>query len=308
MGRKTIKMMKNYLLPVFALLIVGCGNQRQQQVIFAKRLDSVNRAYITALDSMRKQHLHTVDSIKQLLWDTELKLSSAKAQHPFIRENKMDTLVRIRYKNSINGYRVSVLWQPEYVGYLGKIIGKAILNFKKGDIQFSIVHSHFFLHDELGVTSDDSIKFDKSCIHEIEYPIPEKGYFTTDEYKDSYLQKWLPFFFVGQMLALNIWAEGGKDCNCYRFYEKNYCGVYEPINYEPFISEINDFAKITGREIIVTTLGMTGKRKIYQKAKEKYSYPKYKLVRIEEYDYFTDSVYTYKLEKRLVKKESVKQN
>lgn len=128
--------MKPYVLPIFALLIVGCGNQRQQQAIFADKLDSVKQVYIKAFDSMSKQHLHIVDSMKQLLRDTELKLSLAKARHPFIRENKMDTLVRIRYKNSINGYRVSVLWQPEYVGYLGKIIGKAILNF-----QFYV---HFF--------------------------------------------------------------------------------------------------------------------------------------------------------------------
>ena len=53
---------------------------------------------------------------------------------------------------------------------------------------------------------------------------------------------------------------------------------------------------------------MTGKRKIYQKAKEKNSYPMYELVRIEEYDNFIDSVFTYKLEKRLIKKEYVKQN
>lgn len=114
--------MKTYLLSIFALLIVGCGNQRpqQEQAIFAHKLDSVKQIYIKALDAMSKQHLHIVDSMKQLLRDTELKLSLAKARHPFIRENKMDTLVRIRYKNNISGYRVSVLWQPEYVGFLVK--------------------------------------------------------------------------------------------------------------------------------------------------------------------------------------------
>lgn len=34
----------------------------------------------------------------------------------------------------------------------------------------------------------------------------------------------------------------------------------------------------------------------------------YELVRIEEYDNFIDSVFTYKLEKRLIKKEYVKRN
>lgn len=293
--------MKTYLLPIFALLIVGCGNQHQQQAVFADKLDSVKQVYIKAFDSMSRQHLHIEDSIKQLLWDTELELSSAKAQHPFIRENKMDMLVRIRYKNSINGYRVSVLWDPNEIAYLGKIVGPAIINFKKKDTQFSITHDRFFVNEMFGIAWDDSIKFDRSCVYEIEY-------FTPDQDKDSYLQKWLPFFFVdnGQMLALNIWCKGGKECNRYRFYEKTNDATYEPINYEPFISEINDFAEIAGGKITVTTLGMTGKRKIYQKAKEKDSYPKYELVRIEEYNDFIDSVFTYKLEKRLVKKEYIK--
>lgn len=303
--------MKNYLLPLFALLIVGCRNQQQSQY-YQNFIDSLQQSHTQTIDSMYDQHSHRLDSLRRLLWDTEVKLSSAIAQHPFIRENKMDTLVRIRYKNSINGYRVSVLWQPEYIGHLGKIIGKAILNFKKGDIQFSIVHSHFFLHNELGYTFEDSIKFNRSCIYEIEYPILKKEYFTGDKDIDSYSQKWLPFFFVdkGHMLALNMWAEGGKDLNWYQFYEKNDHGsrapiYYEPICYEPFVSEINDLAVITGREITVTNTGNIGERKIYQKAK-KDSYPMYKLVRIEGYDYFTDSVYTYKLEKRLIKKEYVK--
>lgn len=113
--------MKSCILILLALLIVGCGNQRQQQVqaIFTHKLDSVKQVYIKAFDSISKQHLHIVDSMKQLLRDTELKLSLAKARHPFIRENKMDTLVRIRYKNSINGYRVSVLWYPNDIAYLG---------------------------------------------------------------------------------------------------------------------------------------------------------------------------------------------
>ena len=304
--------MKSCILILLALLIVGCGNQRQQQVqaIFTHKLDSVKQVYIKAFDSISKQHLHIVDSMKQLLRDTELKLSLAKARHPFIRENKMDTLVRIRYKNSINGYRVSVLWYPNDIAYLGKIVGPAIINFKKKDTQFSITHDRFFVDELFGIAWDDSIKFDRSCVYEIEYPIPDKEYFTPDKDKDSYLQIWLPFFFVdnGQMLALNMWGKGGKDCNCYRFYGKTNDATYEPINYEPFISEINDFAEIAGGKITVTTLGMTGKRKIYQKAKEKNSYPMYELVRIEEYDNFIDSVFTYKLEKRLIKKEYVKRN
>ena len=84
--------MKSCILILLALLIVGCGNQRQQQVqaIFTHKLDSVKQVYIKAFDSISKQHLHIVDSMKQLLRDTELKLSLAKARHPFIRENKVN--------------------------------------------------------------------------------------------------------------------------------------------------------------------------------------------------------------------------
>lgn len=107
--------MKTYLLSIFALLIVGCGIQRQQRAIFADKLDSVKRAYITALDSMRLEYANTTDS-----------------------------LIHIRYTNLIDGYRVNVMWQPEYCLY-GKIVGKAIINFRGQKRHFSMVHSHYFL-------------------------------------------------------------------------------------------------------------------------------------------------------------------
>ena len=304
--------MKPYLLPIFALLIVGCGNQHQQQVqaIFTHKLDSVKQVYIKAFDSMSKQHLHIVDSMKQLLRDTELKLSSAKAQHPFIRENKMDTLVRIRYKNSINGYRVSVLWQPEYVGYLGKIIGKAILNFQKGNIRFSMVHSHFFLNHPMGFPFGDSIKYDKSCIYEIEYYIP-------DECKDSYLLKDVPFFFVdkGRMLVLNMWAEGQRHTNAYRFYKMEgdgTCiqnGLYQITDIPPF-TDIDDLSIIDDDMITIYGHGGMNSSESFYRKNTSGDYPPYKLTEIKEYNYFIDSVavFTYNIEKRLIKKEYVKHN
>lgn len=300
--------MKTYLLPIFALLIAGCGKQRQQRAIFAEKLDSVKRAYITTLDSMREQHLCTVDSMKLLLRDTELKLSLAKARHPFIRENKMDTLVRIRYKNRINGYRVSVLWQPEEVGIGGRIIGKAILNFQKGDIRFSMVHSHFFLNHPLGFPFGDSIKYDKSCIYEVEYCIP-------DECKGSYLLKDVPFFFVdkGQMLVLNIWDEGQRHTNAYRFYEMKADGtciqnaLNQITNIPPF-TDIDDLSIIDDNMIIIYgDGGMTASERFYRKNTSG-NYPPYKLIEIKKYNYFVDSVYTYKVIERLVKKESIKED
>ena len=76
--------------------------------------------------------------------------------------------------------------------------------------------------------------------------------------------------------------------------------IYEMKDSVPFYSKIYNMIFFSNEELTA--------EEIYQKAKEKNSYPMYELVRIEEYDNFIDSVFTYKLEKRLIKKEYVKRN
>lgn len=262
--------MKTYLLPIFALLIVGCGDQRQQQAIFADKLDSVKRAYITALDSMRLEYANTTDS-----------------------------LIRIRYTNLINGYRVNVMWQPEYVGYMGKIIGKAIINFRKRDKHFSMVHSHYFLNDELGVADSDTIQFDKSHIYEIEYP--------TQDTNEA-----VPFFFEdnGYTLVFTMWHEGQRHTNAYRYYKVGIEGdciqddLYQITWQEPY-TRIDDLSSFDGGKITIYTHGGAyyHTEKIYQK---NYFTDSHELTQIKEY--IEDSVFTYNVEKRLVRKEYVKRN
>ena len=294
-----------YLIGILALLVVGCGN-RKQPPYSQSYVDSLRQTYQQAMDSVNVRHRHVLDSMNRQLNGFKMRALEAEARHPFIRENRMDTLVRIRYKNKINGYRVSVLWQPEGIGFRGIILGSAIITFKKEDVQFSIVHSHFFLNSPLGYARnhDESdawgLKFNRSSVYEIEY----------HEDKNTYLQPDLPFFFVenGQKLVLTIWAEGGRDANLYRFYKKenSWFHCYALIPDEPFVSEINDYAKITDEEIRTSFGSMVDVQKVYRKKTD--SYPEYELERIEEYDQFKDSVYTYKVEPepRLIKKEAIK--
>lgn len=262
--------MKLYLFSIFALLIVGCGNQRQQQAIFAEKLDSVKRAYIIALDSMRLEYANTTDS-----------------------------LIRIRYTNLIKGYRVNVMWQPEYVGYKGKIIGKAIINFRKRDKHFSMVHSHYFLNGELGVADSDTIQFDKSHIYEIEYP-------------KQTMHDAVPFFFEdnGSTLVFTMWDEGQRHTNAYRYYKVGIEGdciqdeLYQITFREPY-TRIDDLSSFDGGKITILTYdgAYYQTEEIYQK---NYSTDSHELTQIKEY--IEDSVFTYNVEKRLVNREFLKRD
>lgn len=107
-----------YLIGILALLFVGCGN-RKQPSYSQSYVDSLRQTYQQAMDSIKLQHRHALDSMYQQLREFRMRAVEAEARHPFVRENRMDTLVRIRYKNKINGYRVSVLWQPEGIGFRG---------------------------------------------------------------------------------------------------------------------------------------------------------------------------------------------
>lgn len=259
--------MKTYLLPILVLLVAGCRNQRQQQAIFADKLDSVKRAYTIALDSMRLEYANTTDS-----------------------------LIRIRYTNHINGYRVNVMWQPEYVGYSGKIIGKAIINFRKQGTYFSMVHSHYFLNGELGIAKgSDTIRFDKSHIYEIEYPAQS-------------MREDVPFFFEdhGHKLVFTMWHEGQRHTNAYRYYNVGIDGciqddLYQITFQEPY-TRIDDLSSFDGDKITIRTHGGAYHQteEIYQM---EYSTDSYKLKQIKER--IEDSVFIYKIEKQLVKTEYI---
>ena len=255
--------MKTYLLSIFALLIVGCGNQRQQQAIFADKLDSVKRAYITALDSMRLEYANTTDS-----------------------------LIHIRYTNLIDGYRVNVMWQPEYCLY-GKIVGKAIINFRGQKRHFSMVHSHYFLNNENRDVPDSVAiqSFDKSHIYEIEYPAQSR-------------REDVPFFFEDNSatLVLTMWGAGRKNCNTYRYHNVIYSqdDLYQGVFQDPPYTKIDDFTRFDEGKIILLTV-FRQKEEIYEKNDSTESY---ELTYIKERPtFFSDSVFTYKVEKRLVKKE-----
>lgn len=115
------------------------------------------------------------------------------------------------------------------------------------------------------------------------------------------------------MLVLNIWDEGQRHTNAYRFYEMEADGtciqnaLNQITNIPPF-TDIDDLSIIDDNMIIIYgDGGMTASERFYRKNTSG-DYPPYKLTEIKKYDYFVDSVYTYKVIDRLVKKESIKEN
>ena len=81
--------------------------------------------------------------------------------------------VNVKYKNSINGMKVDVIWEP-FDSYGGYIVGEATIRFEdiKTRTSFSIYHSNFGVDKDkaeiLNLEWDDALgrfKFDKKTIH-----------------------------------------------------------------------------------------------------------------------------------------------
>lgn len=70
--------MKTYLLSIFALLIVGCGNRHQQQ---AERVDETLSSSIVQVDSIKKIPPITVEHIREEI-----------AQNPLLSQSYVDSL------------------------------------------------------------------------------------------------------------------------------------------------------------------------------------------------------------------------
>ena len=263
---------------------MSCRNQSIEQETL-KQTDATNFSHL--LDSVTQKYQAELAKSKQELTKSQRELAKMKAMQVQV----FDSLIRIRYKNQINGYQVTVIWQPEYVGYHGKIIGKAIINFRKGKIHFSMVHSHYFINGELGETDFNAIDFDKYCIYEIEYPS------TTSK---RYLRNDVPFFFVdnGCKLVFTMWANGQRRSHAYSFYQMEDDGnclqddLYQITKQEPY-NQIDDLSIINDNEIVIHQTGGAyyHVEKIYRKTSKMDN--AYTLDHIKEY--IEDSVYIYKL-------------
>lgn len=273
-----------YLLILLSLLMLSCKTQSQEKKTL-QNTDTENLTHL--LDSITQKYHAYVAKSQQELAKTQRELVKMKAMQPLV----FDSLIRIRLLNLINGYQVTAIWQPEYVGYAGKIIGKAIINFRKGKIHFSMVHSHYFINGELGETDFDSIDFDKYCIYEIEYPSTNSK---------QYLRNDVPFFFVdnGRKLVFTMWGDGQRRSHAYRFYQMEDDGdclqddLYQITNQEPY-NQIDELSIFNDNEIVIHQEGgaIYHTEKIYRRDSCMDNF--YKLDHIK--DYVDDSVYIYKL-------------
>ena len=268
--------MKRILFSLLLLLIlVGCGGSKNTQIEQLRRqLDSLTINYAQAsyrADSLEQIHFRAIDSLRNIYADS------------------FNGLVHIRYRNPIHGYRVSALWHPEYVGYQGKIIGKAILYFKKEDVAFSMVHSHFFLQGEQGNSKSEHFSFNYDKVYEVTYHTTAST---------SYLRADVPFFFVdgNEKLVLTMWHEGQKAQHAYQFYKMEYDGAciqngLGQITHERPYSHIDDSTDITKDQIIIHTHSgaFYWTKEYYQRPNDDQEYELRKIERCEE-----DTIYTYR--------------
>lgn len=294
--------MKLYIYIILALLSTGCDRDKDRHIeLLQMQLDSITTNYhqieqsFTLFESKKECYqaeIHRTDSLMCIIDSLQRQLAN-----PFSFKN----LVRVRYRNKINGYRVSAVWQPEYSGWKGKVIGKAILNFSKNNVTFSMVHSHFFLQGAEGESDSAQFSYDYNKIYEICYPATSDG---------SYLRDDVPFFFVdgGKKLVLTMWFEGQRHSNAYRFYLMDSDGTCKQddlyqITYNPPYKDIDDSTEFLGDQIInhASNGAFEWSTEYYKKNK----WGTYKLHRIVQRK--DDTLYTYK-PLRLIDRQYIEQS
>ena len=290
------------LLSVFFCLSCDITSISREKDYKIDSLSLISRGKDDTIDSLRlrsREKDNTIDSMRLKIVSLEDELSFA-TQKKFTAVPQ-DSLIRIRFTNPIAGYRVSALWQPEYIGHYGAIIGKAIINFKSKNDSFSIAHSMFFLPYSIGFTMhDEEIKFDPSCLYEFEYP---------DAELTSLKEVGLPFFFMNNRntLVLTMIAQGQRYIDAYQFLTRDGGGnmsfeqgaLYQITNNEPF-NNIDEWTYINNDTIITYSNGgaFHNTWKYYKKNKYEESYSLYRIT--EQTD---DTVRIYKPTQRLVKKK-----
>ena len=289
---------------IAALMLVGCGGKKKDAQI------QTYREYIYSL-KQQKQKLREelgicIDSLRRdisRLEEEKRFLETTLETRPiyYATSHDIDTLTRVRYTNKINGFKVTAYWQPEQLLY-GKVVGKAIINFKKGDKQFSMVHSTFFINSTYGEDNlfAQSIDFERNILYEFKYP----------KYEGCHamgLREDVPFFFTsdGKYLVLMYYGMGQRGVDTYRFYEMedSMCeqdDLYQPTYKEPFV-DFDSLSTIEGDTVVNTSSGGADSwsRKTYVKKGEEWN-----LVQVEEQTpEVPDTIYTYRPSKKIIKRQ-----
>lgn len=227
--------MRNFLIILLLPFLLGCAGGK------LKECEQTIRSLEQQLQKQSADHEEVVrilnhqrDSLNRLYFD-------------YFRSPKsgVDRVVLLEYAEPINGYQVSVIWQPDDIVYEGKLVGKAILNFQKGNINFSMVHSRFFVN---GITELPSKK-------ELQIAYPKSK-------ASSLLRADVPFFFAngGRQLIFTMWAMGQRRTNAYRYYQLADDGgceqddLYQITYDEPYL-HIDDLTKFEDDKIIITSTG-----------------------------------------------------
>lgn len=139
------------------------------------------------------------DSIRTLKEELASSQAIVSNQKDVAFSNQNSRIVRINYLNSVNGYRINILWKPNKEKQSGSsewIVGPAILEFTDDQTNevYQLVNSHFGLSPEkynhsLKIEDDGKVVILKDSIllsyHNIE-PIDKQGGFMYEE----------PFFFL----------------------------------------------------------------------------------------------------------------
>ena len=175
-------------------------------------------------------------------------------------KNTDDGLVKIKYKEKINGYNVNVIWKPKQLR-LGSIVGPATIEFSNEDYEFTITNNYFFLPPD-----KVDLKFKENNVIEVNSKEININYEEPNLENSNFENIDIPFVFIdldfdgNKELILAKANQGQRFVHAYEAYSFAYgeleSDLYQITDKEPF-NQIDAFTILDNKnkELIIYSSG-----------------------------------------------------
>ena len=268
------------------LTLVSCGNKQQK-----KQLSIIQDSLI------QKEKLLDSLIFENLIQQND----SADKKHTIFTEFRP---IHLKYKTPVNGYDIDVLWTNITpislvfwaAGENDKLIGTAIIRFKKENCYTEVIHESFTLDMSVFDVKTPEDFYNMKDFYVIEY---DKGKSSTYDKFPSRTD--LPFFFCDvnfdgkKDLILNLYCWGARFSNAYRVYlAENDCFetdlLYRATEQKPYI-KFDDNTEFDYKKKEITLYSSGGWATYTKEFYKLNKYGDFELYKIEELEHPTLSEY-----------------
>lgn len=186
-------------------------------------------------------------------------------------------ILNITYNQKVNGYKVKVIWKPQTIKYRNAV-GPAIIEFKKGETEFSLTNNYFYLPTktvDLKIIENKVVGINKSDVNlDYKKPIIGNGSFESIDVPFVFLD--LDFDEIKELILTKA-NQGPRFSHAYDAYSFSEYGKLERsqiTNQEPF-NEIDFMTKLNkeNKELVINFSGgiCSGTTKTYGLNKGEFS-------------------------------------